>query len=138
MFLSAANSISRTVAIVAATVAVGASAVGAAAAAPVLPPDDLPVADAPVAPGDGEYSYLATHAVTKQAAAMKIPDAIASLPVPAQFRPANLALAAQFDVALTSALRSPGGCLQVIVDPRSRDGNLFNYGFFPVAARYCP
>ena len=31
---------------------------------------------------------------------MKAPEAIASLPVPAQYRPANLGLAQQFDLAL--------------------------------------
>ena len=36
-----------------------------------------------------------------------------------------------------SALSSPGGCVQVVVDPRSRTGSLFDYGFFPVAGEYC-
>ncbi|MFW0796397.1 hypothetical protein AAFP30_21470 [Gordonia sp. CPCC 205515] len=112
-------------------------AVGVADAAPPIAPSDLPVAGEPVSPGEGEYSYIATHDVTKRAAAMKVADGVAALPVPAQYRPANLALAAQFDMAVTSALRSKGGCVQVIVDPRSRSGNLFNYGFFPVAGRYC-
>ena len=40
-------------------------------------------------------------------------------------------------VALAGALASPGGCLQVVVDPRSRTGSLFDYGFFPVAGEYC-
>ncbi|WP_083888955.1 MULTISPECIES: hypothetical protein [unclassified Gordonia (in: high G+C Gram-positive bacteria)] len=96
-----------------------------------------PVADAPVPVGPGEYSYVATHAITERAASMKAPEAIASLPVPAQYRPANLGLAQQFDLALAGALASPGGCVQVIVDPRSRTGSLFNYGFFPVAGEYC-
>ncbi|MFE0747533.1 hypothetical protein [Gordonia sp. NPDC058843] len=96
-----------------------------------------PVADAPVPVGPGEYSYVATHAITKRAASMKAPEAIASLPVPAQYRPANLGLAQQFDLALAGALASPGGCVQVVVDPRSRTGSLFNYGFFPVAGEYC-
>ena len=88
--------------------------------------------------GPGEFSYIATHAVTKRAAGMKVPEAIASLPVPAQYRPANLALAQQFDLALAGALASPGGCLQIVVDPRARSGSLFNYGFFPVSGEYCP
>ncbi|AZG43989.1 hypothetical protein D7316_00569 [Gordonia insulae] len=113
-------------------------AVGAAHAAPTIDPADLPVADVPMPAGEGEYSYIATHEVTKRAASMKLADGIASLPVPAQYRPANLALAAQFDIAVQSALRSPGGCVQVVVDPRARSGSLFNYGFFAVAGQYCP
>lgn len=96
-----------------------------------------PEAGAPVPVGPGEYSYVATHAITERAASMKAPEAIASLPVPAQYRPANLGLAQQFDLALAGALASPGGCIQVVVDPRSRTGSLFNYGFFPVAGEYC-
>ncbi|WP_420714095.1 hypothetical protein [Gordonia sp. SL306] len=112
-------------------------AAGAANAAPPVDPADLPVADAPMPVSEGEYSYVATHDVTMRAASMKVPDAVASLPVPAQYRPANLALAAQFDMALAGALKSPGGCLQIVVDPRAKSGNLFNYGFFPVAGTYC-
>ncbi|WP_439032610.1 hypothetical protein [Gordonia terrae] len=97
----------------------------------------VPVADAPVPVGPGEFSYIATHAITERAASMKAPEAIASMPVPAQYRPANLALAQQFDLALAGALASPGGCLQVVVDPRARSGSLFNYGFFPVSGEYC-
>ncbi|MFC9979756.1 hypothetical protein [Gordonia sp. NPDC127522] len=97
----------------------------------------IPAADAPVPVGPGEYSYVATHEITQRAATMKAPEAIASLPVPAQYRPANLGLAQQFDLALAGALASPGGCLQVVVDPRSRTGSLFDYGFFPVAGEYC-
>ncbi|MGV9794487.1 MULTISPECIES: hypothetical protein [unclassified Gordonia (in: high G+C Gram-positive bacteria)] len=110
---------------------------GSAHAAPSTPEIVIPTADAPVPVGQGEYSYIATHEVTKRAAGMKIAAAVASLPVPAQYRPANLALAKQFDLALAGALASPGGCVQVVVDPRSRDGSLFNYGFFPVAGQYC-
>lgn len=137
--MSVVKSISRRFGIVAAAVALAGLpvAAGVAEAAPPVAPSDLPVAGEPVSPGEGEYSYIATHDVTRRADAMKVADGIASLPVPAQFRPANLALAAQFDMAVTSALRSPGGCVQVIVDPRARSGNLFNYGFFPVAGRYC-
>ncbi|MAU82199.1 MAG: hypothetical protein CME34_10065 [Gordonia sp.] len=110
---------------------------GIAAAEPAVPTEDLPVAGAPMTVGEGEYSYLATHEVTSRASSMQVPEAIAALPVPQQYRPANLGLAAQFDIALTSALASPGGCVQVVVDPRARSGSLFNYGFFPVAGEYC-
>lgn len=110
---------------------------GVAAAEPAIAPEDLPVAGEPMPVGEGEYSYLATHEITDRASSMDLPEAIAALPVPQQYRPANLGLAAQFDMALTSALNSPGGCVQVVVDPRARSGSLFNYGFFPVAGEYC-
>ena len=42
-----------------------------------------------------------------------------------------------FDHALAGARNSPGGCVQVVVDPQTGDGNLFNYGFFPIAGDYC-
>ncbi|MEO9327701.1 hypothetical protein [Gordonia aurantiaca] len=122
--------------------ALGAPAVASADPAPEQAPEAIaafrvPEADAPVPVGDGEFSWLATHAITKDIAGMKAPEAIATLPVPARYKPANLALAQQFDLALAGALDSPGGCLQVVVDPRSKSGSLFNYGFFPVAGEYC-
>ncbi|MDV7098847.1 hypothetical protein R4227_01495 [Gordonia amicalis] len=106
-------------------------------APPALEAFAVPEAGAPVPVSQGEFSYVATHAITQRAAGMKAPEAIASMPVPAQYRPANLALAQQFDLALAGALASPGGCLQIVVDPRARSGSLFNYGFFPVAGEYC-
>lgn len=122
-----------------ALVAVAAGTMIAAGPVHAAPADlsQLPTASEPMPAGPGEYSYIATRSATKNIASMKVPDAIASLPVPAQYRPANMAMAAQFDKALTAALRAPGGCLQVVVDPRARSGNLFNYGFFPVAGKYC-
>ncbi|GAA1480385.1 hypothetical protein GCM10009624_08250 [Gordonia sinesedis] len=110
---------------------------GAAPAAPA-PTADRPPVGAPIDTVAGEYSYLATREMTQRAATMKAPEAIASFPVPAQYRPANLAMAAQFDIALQSALAEPGGCLQIVVDPRSKTGALFDYGFVPVARQYCP
>ncbi len=126
------------IAAVAVAAALGAGTAAAAPVKPATPQIDIPTADSPMPAGPGEFSYIATHAVTKRAAGMKVPEAIASLPVPAQYRPANLALAQQFDLALAGALASPGGCLQIVVDPRARSGSLFNYGFFPVSGEYCP
>ncbi|MBD0861208.1 hypothetical protein IA539_08280 [Gordonia sp. zg691] len=125
-----------------AALALAVPAAASAAPAPQQAPPAIanfsaPVADAPVPVGPGEFSYIATHSITQRAAGMKAPEAIASMPVPVQYRPANLALAQQFDLALAGALASPGGCVQVVVDPRSRTGSLFNYGFFPVAGEYC-
>lgn len=126
----------------AAAFALSAPAVASAEPAPEQTPPALeafavPEAGAPVPVSQGEFSYVATHDITKRAAGMKAPEAIATMPVPAQYRPANLALAQQFDLALTGALASPGGCLQIVVDPQARSGSLFNYGFFPVAGEYC-
>lgn len=89
-----------------------------------------------VAPG--VYSYLATHELTKRAATMDLPAAIASFPVPGQYRLANLSMAQQFDLALKGALADPKGCLQVTVNPATSAGNLFDYGFFAVSGPYCP
>ncbi|GAA2068324.1 hypothetical protein [Williamsia deligens] len=91
----------------------------------------------PVPVSSQEYSYTATHDLTVRADSIDLARFVADIPVPAQYRAANLALAARFDATVDAALASPGGCVQVVVDPRSRDGNLFNYGFFPVAGEYC-
>ena len=91
----------------------------------------------PVPVSSQEYSYLATHDLTVRASSLDLAGFIAGIPVPEQYRAANLALAARFDATVDEALTSPGGCVQVVVDPRAKDGNLFNYGFFPVAGQYC-
>ncbi|WP_299574048.1 hypothetical protein [uncultured Williamsia sp.] len=91
----------------------------------------------PVPVSSQEYSYLATHDLTVRANSIDLARFIADIPVPAQYRAANLALAARFDATVDEALTSPGGCVQVVVDPRAKDGNLFNYGFFPVEGQYC-
>lgn len=112
---------------------------GVASAEPTLPPGvSIPEAGQPMTVAPGVYSYIATHQITQQMSDMDLPEAVASLPVPADYQPANLALAQQFDLALAGALADPNGCLQIVVDPDARDGNLFNYGFFAVAGEYCP
>ena len=68
---------------------------------------------------------------------MDLPEFVASLPVPAEYKPANLALAARFDVAVQEALASPGGCIQVVIDPAPTTGGVFSYGFFGVDGAYC-
>ena len=97
----------------------------------------IPIPGPPVAVSGGEYSYIATPGVTRQIDGMNMPRAIASLPLPKQYQPANLAFAARFDVALAGARATRGACLQVVVDPKPADGGFFNYGFFPVAPAYC-
>lgn len=118
---------------VSAILATGLGAGGAAAeeAVVVVPPGP------PVPVSSQEYSYIATHDLTVRAESLDLAGFVARIPVPEQYRAANLALAARFDATVDSALTSPGGCVQVVVDPRSRDGNLFNYGFFPVAGEFC-
>ncbi|MDL9938422.1 hypothetical protein QSJ18_16860 [Gordonia sp. ABSL1-1] len=129
--------LSLVAALMMALAAVGISVAGTAEAAPESQIDQLPSAGSPMPVAAGQYSFIATHAVTKRAAAMNVADGIATLPVPVQYRPANLALAQQFRNAVTAALATPGGCVQVVVDPQARDGGLFNYGFFAVAGEYC-
>ncbi|MGZ8180015.1 hypothetical protein ACXVUM_18970 [Williamsia sp. SKLECPSW1] len=91
----------------------------------------------PVPVSPQEYSYTATHDLTVRADSLDLARFVADIPVPEQYRAANLALAARFDATVDAALTSPGGCVQVVVDPRAKDGNLFNYGFFPVAGEFC-
>lgn len=88
-------------------------------------------------PGEA-YGYLATHDLTKRMDAMNLPQAVAALPVPDSYRPANLAFAGQFDRAVTAALAEQGGCVQVIINSHTTAGNLFDYGFFPIEPKYCP
>lgn len=88
-------------------------------------------------PGEA-FGYLATHDLTKRMDTMNLPQAVAALPVPDSYRPANLAFAGQFDRAVTAALASPGGCVQVIINSHTAAGNLFDYGFFPIEPKYCP
>ncbi|MBT0568317.1 hypothetical protein [Williamsia sp. CHRR-6] len=96
-----------------------------------------PLAGAPAPVSGSEFGYLATHDLTRRARQMNVAQFIASLPVPPQFRAANLAFAARFDATVDSALASPGGCLQIVIDPRPAAGRLFDYGFFAVEGSYC-
>lgn len=104
--------------------ALGAGAAGAAASSP------MPV-------GGSQYGYVATHSLTQQAADMNLPEFVAALAVPAEYKPANLAMAARFDVVVDEALASPGGCIQVVIDPSPSEGGVFSYGFFAVEGKYC-
>lgn len=90
----------------------------------------------PIPVSNAEYSYLATHAVTKQLKRANVVGGIAALPVPAQYRLANDGLAFQFRRALDGALSTPGGCVQIVVS-RGQAGSLFNYGMFAIEGQYC-
>lgn len=126
-------------------VALAAFGAGSAQAEPEVEPTtpdhsvtvEPPTASAPVEVTGSEYSYIATHALTRQADDMALPEKIRALPLPPEYKPSNDAFALQFDHALAGARNSPGGCVQVVVDPQTGDGNLFNYGFFPIAGDYC-
>ncbi|WLP91237.1 MULTISPECIES: hypothetical protein [Gordonia] len=96
-----------------------------------------PTASSPMPVPAGSYGYQATHGFTEQLSRMKAADAIAALPVPSAYRLANLGFAQQFDLALRGALVDPGGCLQLIVNPNTAPGNLFDYGFYAVSGPYC-
>ncbi|UEA59430.1 hypothetical protein LK459_00450 [Gordonia otitidis] len=98
----------------------------------------LPTPGPPMPVPDDAYGYLATHDLTVRMNAMNLPQAVAALPVPDSYRPANLAFAGQFDRAVTAALAAPGGCVQVIINSHTAAGNLFDYGFFPIEPKYCP
>ncbi|MGW0037175.1 hypothetical protein [Gordonia sp. NPDC003376] len=98
---------------------------------------EFPTASSPMPVPAGSYGYLATHGFTRQLSRMKAPDALAALPVPSAYRLANLGFAQQFDLALKGALADPKGCLQLIVDPDTAPGNLFDYGFYAVSGPYC-
>lgn len=124
-------------AVIAATAALGAVFV-AMLAAPASADELGPVVGVPITTSGGQYSYIATPAVTRRLDSMNMARAIASLPLPEQYQPANLALAARFDSALAATRAARGSCLQIVVDPKPADGGVFNYGFFPVASTYCP
>ncbi|WP_076480641.1 hypothetical protein [Williamsia sterculiae] len=122
-------------------VGVGAFAVLAATAAPAVAAGEEPTTDVvagePVPVSSTAYSYLATHALTERAQAMDLGQFVASVPVPPQYRSANLDLSARIDTAVDAALRSPGGCVQLVVDPKGTGGALFDYNVVPVEGQYC-
>jgi hypothetical protein len=130
------TALARSVGVAAAVSAIVAAGLGAGAAGAEEPVVVVPPGP-PVPVSSQEYSYLATHDLTVRADSLDLARFISDIPVPEQYRAANLALAARFDATVDTALTSPGGCVQVVVDPRATDGNLFNYGFFPVAGQYC-
>ncbi len=128
------------VAVISCALAVGVSTVGVGAAGAIDRNGgavDVLAAGEPVPVAPSEFGYTATHDVTMRASAISLAEFVASIPVPDEYRAANLALAARFDATVAEALTSPGGCLQVVVDPRATSGNLFDYGFFAVEGKYC-
>ncbi|GAC57543.1 hypothetical protein GOHSU_22_00030 [Gordonia hirsuta DSM 44140 = NBRC 16056] len=103
-----------------------------------LPADEMIEPGAPMPVPNGAFGYLATRNATLWLAAQRPGDAIRALPVPPQYRAANDALARQMGRELTAAVRTPGACLQIIIDPHSSAGNLFDYGVWSVDRQYCP
>lgn len=100
--------------------------------------DDVVVPGAPMPVPSGAFAYLATRDATRWLAAQHPGDAIAALPVPPQYRLANSALAKQMSTELTATVRTPGACVQIIIDPHSSAGNLFDYGVWSIEPQYCP
>jgi hypothetical protein len=128
-YMSRSSSVPAALLIGTAACIVAGTALGAGSAAAVAGP--------PIPVGGSQFGYTATHALTQRAADMQLPEFVSSLPVPAEYKPANLALAARFDIAVDEALASPGGCLQVVIDPAPTSGGVFSYGFFAVEGAYC-
>ncbi|WP_344782932.1 hypothetical protein [Gordonia caeni] len=93
---------------------------------------------APMPVPSGAFGYLATRSATLWLAGQQPADRIEALPVPPQYRLANRALAEQMDRELTAAVRTPGACVQIIIDPQSSSGNLFDYGVWSIDREYCP
>ena len=92
----------------------------------------------PMAVPDGAFGYLATRDATVWLADRRPGDAVRGLPVAPNLKASNDALADQLDRELRSAKASPGACVQIIVDPATSSGNLFDYGIFAVEKQYCP
>lgn len=100
--------------------------------------DDVVQPGAPMPVPSGAFGYLATRDATRWLAAQRPGEAIRALPVPPQYRPANTALATQMTRELDAAVRTPGACVQIIIDLQSSAGNLFDYGVWSVERQYCP
>lgn len=100
--------------------------------------DDQVKPGAPMPVRNGAFGYLATRGATLWLAGQKPAQAIGGLPVPPQYHAANRALADQMDRELTAAARTPGACVQIIVDTQAGGGNLFDYGIWSVEREYCP
>lgn len=100
--------------------------------------DDTVEPAAPMPVPTGAFGYLATRSATLWLADRHPDDVVRSLPVPPALRPSNDALAAQFERELDAAVRTPGACVQIIIDPQTGSGNLFDYGIWSVEKQYCP
>lgn len=100
--------------------------------------DDEAQPSVPMPVPDGAFGYLATRSATLWLAQQRPGDLIRAFPVPPNYRAANNALARQIDRELKAAVKTKGACVQIIVDPRSSEGNLFDYGVWSVAPAYCP
>lgn len=103
--------------------------------APDVSQDAVPSFPMPVR--EGALGYLATRSATLWLNDRGAPDVVASLPAPPPYSTANKQMAKALDRELTAAAKTPGACLQIIVDSGDA-GGLFNYGFFAVEKQYCP
>lgn len=87
---------------------------------------------------EGAIGYLATRSATLWLASRGADAVIANLPVPPAYATANRAMAKTLERELDAAAKTPGACLQIIIDRTDGAGGLFNYGFFAVEKQYCP
>lgn len=119
-----------------------ASAAPSTSATPATPtesvPDGLPEPSSPMPVGAGALGYLATRSATLWLVHRGVDDVIRNLPVPPAYADANRGMATNLERELASAERTPGACLQIIVDGPDGSGGLFNYGFYAVEKQYCP
>jgi len=87
---------------------------------------------------EGAIGYLATRSATLWLESRGADAVIANLPVPPAYSAANRAMATTLKRELDAAAKTPGACLQIIIDGTDGAGGLFNYGFFAIEKKYCP
>ncbi|MFT4087626.1 MAG: hypothetical protein QM658_10805 [Gordonia sp. (in: high G+C Gram-positive bacteria)] len=102
-----------------------------------LAADDVTGPSIPMPAPAGAYSYLATRSATLWLHSVDAPERIAALPASPDYAKANRQLAEHFDRELTSAVKTPGACVQIIIDP-TVGGGKFSYGVWAVESKYCP
>ncbi|MFT3662816.1 MAG: hypothetical protein QM809_15965 [Gordonia sp. (in: high G+C Gram-positive bacteria)] len=105
---------------------------------PLPSPDDSVEPSFPLTVPQGAFGYLATRSATLWLHQQRPGDKIRGFPVPAQYRMANDVLADQIDRELKAAAKTAGACVQIIFNPHSTPGNLFDYGVWSVEEQYCP
>lgn len=105
-----------------------------------LSPEDEEVSEPsfPMPVPSGAFSYISTRNATLWMAEQEPHRLIKAMPVPPHYRLANDAAAKQLKRELDAAVATPGACLQIVVNPETTEGNLFDYGFWAVAQVYCP
>lgn len=116
------------------------SSTASAAPSTVSPSDAVEEATPsfPMPVREGAIGYLATRSATLWLESRGADAVIANLPVPPAYSAANRAMATTLKRELDAAAKTPGACLQIIIDGTDGAGGLFNYGFFAIEKKYCP